>query len=162
MVDDSVLSLKLCCRLFRQMGASVDAALNGLVAVDKMHSCLHTTPATTTHTIATANRPAPPLPAYDLVVMDYMMPLMNGPAACRRMREMSFTGLVVGLTGHAMPSDMECYLSHGADVVLKKPLDLQELRRVLLGCGFRGVHDNQVGGGRSGRASGEHPRGRDL
>jgi CheY-like chemotaxis protein len=34
--------------------------------------------------------------------------------------------LVIGLTGHALAEDIAEYKAHGADLVLKKPIDMAE------------------------------------
>jgi CheY-like chemotaxis protein len=115
LVDDSALSLKMCGKLFRRMGAIVEDALDGAIAVEKIQARMHSTE-----------------PNYDMIVMDYMMPKMNGPTACKKMRDLGYAGLIIGLTGNALAVDIEKYLEHGADAVLKKPLDLSEFRSILL------------------------------
>ena len=59
----------------------------------------------------------------DFVLLDYVMVRMNGPEAARRMRaELGYRGVVIGITGNALPEDLAAFRDHGATVVLTKPL----------------------------------------
>jgi CheY-like chemotaxis protein len=61
--------------------------------------------------------------AIDFVLMDYIMVRMNGPEAVQKMRvELGYRGVVIGITGNALPQDMENFRDHGANMVLTKPL----------------------------------------
>ena len=61
--------------------------------------------------------------AIDCVLMDYVMVRMNGPEAAQRMRaELGYRGVVVGITGNALPEDLTYFRDRGATVVLTKPL----------------------------------------
>jgi DNA-binding response OmpR family regulator len=68
---------------------------------------------------------APP----DLVLLDVMMPIMNGFAACRALREQAATRLipVVVMTTLQGLEDRIRAIEHGADEVLVKPVDPREL-----------------------------------
>ena len=68
---------------------------------------------------------------YDLVLMDNLMPYMTGAEACKAMRAMGFTGIIIGLTGNAFEKDITDYIAQGANAVLKKPLVLEELFKTL-------------------------------
>ena len=50
------------------------------------------------------------------------MPNMNGPVACTKIRQLGYRGIIVGLTGNALPVDVQEYMASGADEVLIKPL----------------------------------------
>lgn len=50
------------------------------------------------------------------------MPVMNGPTASKRIRELGYEGMIFGLTGHALSEDIRDYISSGADKVIVKPL----------------------------------------
>ena len=61
--------------------------------------------------------------AVDVVLMDYVMVRMNGPEAARRMRvDLGYRGVVIGITGNALPEDLDTFRDHGANLVLTKPL----------------------------------------
>lgn len=52
------------------------------------------------------------------------MPLMDGPAATELLRTMGYNGAIFGVTGNGITSDVEHFLSCGADKVFLKPLDM--------------------------------------
>jgi two-component system, OmpR family, alkaline phosphatase synthesis response regulator PhoP len=66
-------------------------------------------------------------PAHDLVVLDVMLPGMDGFTLARRMREAgNYTPLLM-LTAKSLPEDMVQGLTAGADDYLPKPFDLPVL-----------------------------------
>ena len=62
----------------------------------------------------------------DLVILDVMMPGMDGWEVCRRLRETSDTPVIM-LTARGTQDDVIQGLSTGADDYIKKPFDLREL-----------------------------------
>ena len=54
---------------------------------------------------------------YDAILMDSVMPVLDGPGATVRIRQMGYTGKVFGVTGNAMPSDVAHFVASGADEV---------------------------------------------
>ncbi len=63
----------------------------------------------------------------DVVVLDVMMPLVNGIDVCRRLRARGDSRPVLMLTARAEVSDRVAGLDAGADDYLPKPFDLEEL-----------------------------------
>jgi two-component system OmpR family response regulator len=61
----------------------------------------------------------------DLVLMDVMMPGLDGPSTMKRIREQSrFAALpVIFVTAKAMPAEVARFLKMGADGVIAKPFD---------------------------------------
>ena len=58
-----------------------------------------------------------------IVLIDYIMVRMNGPEAVQKMRvELGFKGIVIGITGNALPEDLTYFKDHGANDVITKPL----------------------------------------
>ncbi len=69
----------------------------------------------------------------DLVVMDIMMPVMNGYEAIREIRKIKkFENLpIIALTAKAMKGDREKCIESGANDYLQKPLDVDKLFSIL-------------------------------
>jgi two-component system response regulator MprA len=63
----------------------------------------------------------------DLVVLDVLMPVLDGVTACRRMRESGDRTPVLMLTARDAVSDRVVGLDAGADDYLTKPFALEEL-----------------------------------
>ena len=69
--------------------------------------------------------------SFDLVMLDYIMKVMHGPDTAAAIRSLGFTGKIIGVTGNALPDDIEEFQRKGADHVLIKPLKAEELAKVL-------------------------------
>lgn len=65
--------------------------------------------------------------AYDLVLLDVMMPKLDGISFCRRLREKGNSVLVMLLTARDTTTDKLIGLDAGADDYMVKPFDIQEL-----------------------------------
>ena len=66
-------------------------------------------------------------PPFDLVVLDVMLPGMDGFSVARRMRESGNFTPVLMLTARSLPEDVVQGLEAGADDYLPKPFDLPVL-----------------------------------
>ena len=73
---------------------------------------------------------------FDAVFMDIQMPIMDGLTATARIRESSKPGSksvpIIAMTANAMSGDREKSLEAGMDEHITKPLDVRELRQILL------------------------------
>jgi signal transduction histidine kinase/ActR/RegA family two-component response regulator len=70
--------------------------------------------------------------AYDVVLMDVHMPVLDGRAATRRLRAQGVTMPVIGVTAHASVEEREESLCAGMDEQLIKPILREELVTTLL------------------------------
>jgi len=109
-----------------------DNVVNQLVAVRLLEKCGHKT--------TVANHGGEALAAlarkrFDLILMDVQMPEMDGFEATRQIRENEAgTGHrtpIVAMTAHAMAGDRDRCLAGGMDDYLTKPVQREELFRVL-------------------------------
>ena len=73
--------------------------------------------------------------AFDVIVLDVMMPELDGPSTLGRLREAGVTTPVVFLTAKVQPADRRALEEAGAAGLLAKPFDpmrlSDELARVL-------------------------------
>ncbi|MCX6599070.1 MAG: ATP-binding protein [Acidobacteria bacterium] len=71
--------------------------------------------------------------AFDLILMDCQMPVMDGYEATRQLRTLlgAAAPAVVALTAHSLESDREACLAAGMTGYLSKPLRADELLRLL-------------------------------
>jgi CheY-like chemotaxis protein len=116
--------------LLEEAGLTVEVAENGRVAIDKVTQL--------------------PKGYYDAVLMDIQMPIMDGYEATRHIREWEFKVQdelfdltdrplpvidyrlpIIALTAHALKGEKEKCLAADMDDYIAKPLDEQDLYRVL-------------------------------
>ena len=64
---------------------------------------------------------------YDVLLLDWMLPTMDGLTVCRRLRSLGVTTPVLMLTARSTTQDLVAGLESGADDYLKKPYELEEL-----------------------------------
>ena len=108
-VDDVESNRKMMCRLLRSRCCEFIQASDGLEAVNKVAEMIShdSTP-------------------FDIISMDYQMPVMDGPEAARKIRDMGYTGLMLGVTGNALGEDIRYFKEHGVDDVLTKPINISQ------------------------------------
>lgn len=111
LVDDDVRNIFALSAALETKGAIIETARNGIEAVAKLKEN----------------------PTIDLVLMDIMMPLMDGYEATREIRKDSrFSRLpIIAVTAKAMGDDQEKCREAGANDYLAKPVDLTKLLSLL-------------------------------
>jgi signal transduction histidine kinase/DNA-binding response OmpR family regulator len=115
LVEDHAVNQEIALRLLSSRGAQVDVASDGQQGLDRL----------------LARGPA----AYDLVLMDLQMPVLDGLSATRLLRERpEFDALpVLAMTAHALAEERARCLAVGMQGHIAKPLDVarlvQELQR---------------------------------
>lgn len=65
--------------------------------------------------------------AYDLVLLDFVLPNMDGTAVCSKLRESGFTAPILMLTVKQETDDKVAALDTGVDDYLTKPFSTEEL-----------------------------------
>ncbi len=110
-VEDDVRNIYSLTSIFEPRGALVQIARNGREAIEALERCVKTNL------------------AVDLVLMDVMMPVMDGLAATRQIRRNpDWKKLpIIMLTAKAMLGDQERCLEAGANDYMAKPLDVEKL-----------------------------------
>jgi DNA-binding response OmpR family regulator len=73
---------------------------------------------------------ADPAP-YDVIITDNNMPHISGVELVRELRERSFSGKIIVLSGHLSSEVRETYVRMNVDAILDKPVDIHELRETL-------------------------------
>ncbi len=104
LVDDGSTNRKLISLFLRKAGAQVALAENGQMGVD----------------LATQE-------PFDAILMDMQMPVMDGYAATRRLRQLGLKTPIIALTAHAMSRDREKCLEAGCSAYLSKPVNSETL-----------------------------------
>ncbi|RZL36176.1 MAG: sensor histidine kinase [Rubrivivax sp.] len=113
LVEDHPINQEIALRLLGSRGARVELAGNGQEGLDKLQ----------------AGGPD----AYDLVLMDLQMPVLDGLSATRQLRELpGFEALpVLAMTAHALAEERAECLAAGMQGHIAKPLDVARLVREL-------------------------------
>jgi two-component system, sensor histidine kinase len=116
-VDDSLPNRKMLVRLLERSGHICASASNGQEAILAFEA----------DQIEAATDPShSPI---DTILMDYEMPVLNGPEATKVLREKGCNALVVGITGNVLADDVAYFMSMGADAVLSKPVNVALLEQ---------------------------------
>ena len=117
LAEDNELNSEIAVTLLEAEGAEVTAVTNGREAVDAMqHAAPHT---------------------YDAVLMDVMMPEMNGLEATRCIRAFEGVGPdegtpIIAMTANVFADDVRACLESGMNSHVGKPLDMRILMREIL------------------------------
>jgi two-component system sensor histidine kinase/response regulator len=110
-VEDNGINQTLLAAYLERFGVGYDIAADGLQAVEAVRAG-----------------------AYDVVLMDVMMPEVDGVEATRRIRALAGPKArvpIVALTANAMNGHREAYLAAGMDGYLSKPMEAGDLYRIL-------------------------------
>ena len=115
LVEDNELNAEIAAEILNMTGLSVERAVDGMDAVDKIAAC--------------------PDGCYDLIFMDIQMPRMNGYDAARAIRSMDRNYCrqvpIIAMTANAFAEDVHAARTVGMNEHIAKPLDLKVLARVL-------------------------------
>jgi CheY-like chemotaxis protein/CHASE3 domain sensor protein len=111
LVEDDVRNVFALTRVLEPKGLAVEIARNGKEALARIAEAPHV----------------------DLVLMDIMMPEMDGLSATRAIRaQQRWASLpIIALTAKAMPDDRQACLEAGADDYIAKPIDVEKLLSLL-------------------------------
>ena len=126
LVEDNSVNQKVALQMLSKLGVQADVAGNGQEAVD----------------IAGKIR-------YDLILMDMMMPVMDGIEAARMIRvEEKMTGhrsTIVAVTANVRKEHIRKCEAAGMDVFLAKPVRMEQLEQTLIEYGKNRLVDQEMG-----------------
>ncbi|MCX6286236.1 MAG: response regulator [Bacteroidetes bacterium] len=115
-VEDNAINLRLITAALTRAGHKVDTATDGQIALDKFSGN-----------------------SYDAILMDIMMPVMDGLTATREIRKLeaergSGKGKrvkIIAITANAFEDDRNKFFESGMDFYMNKPIEIEELNRIL-------------------------------
>lgn len=113
--EDNELNMEIIAYVLDDMGFTVDKTTNGQEAVDAFEQS--------------------PVGRYDIVLMDVMMPVMDGLTAAHRIRSLDRTDAadvpIVATSANAFAEDVKRSLASGMNAHVSKPIDPEKLAKVL-------------------------------
>ena len=115
-VEDNAINLRLITAALTRGGHHVDSAMDGAAALVKFRE-----------------------KKYDVILMDIMMPVMDGLTATKEIRKIEQETLpdaaskvkIVAITANAFEDDRSKFFEAGMDYYLNKPVDIEELNKIL-------------------------------
>ncbi|MCL1827086.1 MAG: ATP-binding protein, partial [Candidatus Cloacimonetes bacterium] len=109
-VDDITTNLYVAKGLLAPYKMTIETVDSGIAAVDK---------------IASGN-------IYDLILMDHMMPEMDGIEATKIIRELGYKKPIIALTANAVIGQADIFMQNGFDAFISKPIDVVSLDNNLM------------------------------
>lgn len=113
--EDNELNMEIIAYVLDDMGFTVDKTTNGQEAVDAFEQS--------------------PVGRYDIVLMDIMMPVMDGLTAAHRIRSLDRADAadvpIVATSANAFAEDVKRSLASGMNAHVSKPIDPEKLAKVL-------------------------------
>lgn len=110
--EDNEFNLAVATMMLKRLQCSYEIANNGAQAADLARK-----------------RP------FDLVLLDWQMPVVDGIEAARLMRSSGVKTPIVALTANASAADRKACLDAGMDDFLSKPFEIKDLETILLRWG---------------------------
>ncbi|HEY2661623.1 MAG TPA: response regulator, partial [Caulobacteraceae bacterium] len=111
LAEDNEINTLLAQTVMEEAGYSVDCVVNGAEAVAAVQQC-----------------------AYDLILMDMQMPIMDGLQATRTIRDLpppAGTTPIIAMTANAMRKDQDACLGAGMNDFISKPIDPEAFLTVI-------------------------------
>lgn len=106
-VDDNKLNIKVACKVLSDFEFQIDEAANGEECLKKIYENNN----------------------YDLILMDIMMPIMNGETTLKELQKLpDFTTPVIALTADAVAGAEEKYISKGFTDYIAKPFNKEKIK----------------------------------
>ena len=113
LAEDGEDNQRLITTILKRAGLDVSVVNEGQAAVNAAMEAL--------------NRAEP----FDVILMDMQMPVLDGYAAVRTLRNWGYSRPIVALTAHAMGADRDKCLQAGCDEYASKPINRRKLLELL-------------------------------
>ncbi|WP_339736802.1 response regulator [uncultured Sunxiuqinia sp.] len=113
LVEDNVLNQRIVTFSLKKYNHNVTIANNGLEALDRFRES-----------------------QFDVILMDLMMPEMDGLEATVKIRELETQNNlntrtpIIALTANTMDNDRDKCISYGMDEFMAKPFDIEKLKQI--------------------------------
>ena len=113
LVEDNLLNQRIVLFSLKKYNHAITVANNGLEAVEKFTEA-----------------------EYDVILMDIMMPIMDGLEATVKIREVeqsrnaSRRTPIIAITANTMDNDRSKCISYGMDDFMAKPFDVEKLKSI--------------------------------
>ena len=115
LVEDNELNAEIAKTVLEDVGALITRAENGLQALELFKE--------------------KPAGTFDVILMDLMMPVMDGYTATRKIRELersdAKTVPIIAMTANAFQEDAEKCIAVGMNAHLAKPLDIEKMKKTI-------------------------------
>lgn len=122
LVEDDDTCRRLSSKLLQIFGCNFDIAVDGLDAVNRMGVGYK----------------------YDIVLMDIMMPNLDGVSATTRIRQFDKSTPIISMTSNITDADCMTYLANGMNDVLPKPFNKKTLLGIIQRyCAHRSDDDDE-------------------
>ena len=110
LVDDNKINLKVAERLLESYGIDTESVESGFAAIEKIQNG----------------------EKYDMILLDDMMPKLSGVETLKKLKEIpGFNIITIALTANALTGMREKYLQDGFDDYLAKPINKDELNKII-------------------------------
>ncbi|SZF03748.1 unnamed protein product [Blumeria hordei] len=110
LVEDDKVCARIGTKFLQSFDCAVDTAQDGLEAVNKVNTDQF---------------------AFDLILMDIIMPRLDGVSASVCIKELRPNIPIIAMTSNIRADDIEMYFSHGMNGVLPKPFTKEGMLRAL-------------------------------
>ena len=115
LVEDNELNAEIAKTVLEDVGALIARAENGQQALELFKE--------------------KPAGTFDVILMDLMMPVMDGYTATRKIRELerpdAKTVPIIAMTANAFQEDAEKCIAVGMNAHLAKPLDIEKMKNTI-------------------------------
>ena len=115
LVEDNELNAEIAKTVLEDVGALITRAENGQQALELFKE--------------------KPAETFDVILMDLMMPVMDGYTATRKIRELersdAKTVPIIAMTANAFQEDAEKCIAVGMNAHLAKPLDIEKMKKTI-------------------------------